>query len=164
MTRQLTALACRASLSLDLYAEAAQGSSPQFPYPSSGSVLLEGMGGSPGVHWKGSHSSEKGGITSLQGTRCPLGKEDAMVTQQRQLRAAHSLEELPGAGTGDGAKEPGSGRSGQRSLSCPTPATALQLTAQIWPLWQQRLKNRGWNPPLGRGVHQSGATAMRVWG
>ena len=44
-----------------------------------------------------------------------------MVTQQRQLRAAHSLEELPEAGRGDGAKEPGSGSSGQRSLSCPPP-------------------------------------------
>lgn len=121
MTRQLRPLACRASLSLDLHAEADQGSFPQFLHSRSGSVLLEGMQGKPGVHWRGSHSSEKGGINSLQGTHGPLGKEDPTVTRQRQLRAAGL------GGGGEGGMEPrslGQGRSGQRSLSCPASSPA----------------------------------------
>ena len=160
----LRALACRASLSLDLHAEADQGSFPQFPHPSSGSVLLEGMQGRPGVHWRGSLSSEKGRITSLQGTHCSLGKEDPKVTQQRQLRAARSLEEFPELGGGreggwsQGAWVRGAVARGVSPAPLHPPQPALQLMAQIQPLQQQRLKNRGWIPPLGRGVHQPGAT------
>ena len=134
MTRQLRALACRASLSLDLHAEADQGSFPQFPHPSSGSVLLEGTQGRPGVHWRGSHSSEKGRITSLQGDSLFPGK-------RTQWRHSKDNSELPaawrnslsweGAGMGDGAKEPGSGAQWPEESLLP-PFSPRTLPSSSW--------------------------------
>lgn len=91
-------------------------------------------------------------------------EEDPMAAQQRQLRAARSLEEFPELGGGghggwsQGAWVRGTVARGVSPAPLHPPHPAFQLMAQIQPLQQQRLKNRGWIPPLGRGVHQPGAT------